>query len=280
MYKLIEFLRRIFVPLLFIVLEVCAVVYYARSSVYTQAKLLTRSNQAVGAAHGALTGVRRYFSLGGENRLLLERIATLEEELFRYRRMTADSLREVQLAGVEAKPYELSVARVISNSINKSRNYLVLDRGLRDGVEEGMGVLSPEGAMVGRVVASSERYAVAMSILNTSFKASGKIAGDDYFGSIYWTGDDRYRVRMRELSKYARIGEGDEVVSSGFSQYFPADIPIGFVESFSLAADQMSYDVEIRLAVNVSQLTDVVLIRNRDLDEIRQLELQARSMKN
>ncbi|MDE7069029.1 MAG: rod shape-determining protein MreC [Alistipes sp.] len=280
MYKLIEFLRRIFVPLLFVVFEVCAVVYYARSSDYTQARLLTRSNQAVGAVHGVLAGVRRYFSLAGENRLLLGRVATLEEELARYRRMTADSLHEALLADIGPKPYELSVARVISNSINKSRNYLVLDRGLRDGVEEGMGVLSPEGAMVGRVVACSERYAVALSILNTAFKASGKIAGDDYFGSIYWTGDDRYRVRMRELSKYARIEEGDEVVSSGFSQYFPADIPIGFVESFSLSADRMSYDVEIRLAVNVSQLTDVILIRNRDLGEIRDLEFKARTMKN
>ena len=51
-----------------------------------------------------------------------------------------------------------------------------------------MGVLSPEGAMVGYVAASSDRHAVAVSILNTSFNASGKLAGDDYFGSIYWDG--------------------------------------------------------------------------------------------
>lgn len=95
-----------------------------------------------------------------------------------------------------------------------------------------MGVLSPEGAMVGYVAASSDRHAVAVSILNTSFNASGKLAGDDYFGSIYWAGDDRYHVRMKELSKYARVTEGEEVVSSGFSQYFPADVLIGYVESF------------------------------------------------
>lgn len=71
-----------------------------------------------------------------------------------------------------------------------------------------MGVLSPEGAMVGYVAASSDRHAVAVSILNTSFNASGKLAGDDYFGSIYWAGDDRYHVRMKELSKYARVTEG------------------------------------------------------------------------
>ncbi len=173
------------------------------------------------------------------------------------------------------KPYELTVARVISNSINKNRNFIVLDRGERDGVEKGMGVLSPEGAMVGYVAASSDRHAVAVSILNTSFNASGKLAGDDYFGSIYWAGDDRYHVRMKELSKYARVTEGEEVVSSGFSQYFPADVLIGYVESFSLADTQMAYDVVIRLAVDVSQLTDVILVRNRDIEDVQELEAEA-----
>ena len=164
---------------------------------------------------------------------------------------------------------------MISNSINKNRNFIVLDRGERDGVEKGMGVLSPEGAMVGYVAASSDRHAVAVSILNTSFNASGKLAGSDYFGSIYWAGDDRYHVRMKELSKYARVTEGEEVVSSGFSQYFPADVLIGYVESFSLADTQMAYDVVIRLAVDVSQLTDVILVRNRDIEDVQELEAEA-----
>ena len=105
--------------------------------------------------------------------------------------------------------------------------------------------------------------------------ATGKLAGDDYFGSIYWAGDDRYHVRMKELSKYARVTEGEEVVSSGFSQYFPADVLIGYVESFSLADTQMAYDVVIRLAVDVSQLTDVILVRNRDIEDVQELEAEA-----
>ena len=43
MYKLIEFLRRIYVAVLFVVFEAIAIGYYAHSSNYTQAKLLTRS---------------------------------------------------------------------------------------------------------------------------------------------------------------------------------------------------------------------------------------------
>ena len=135
----------------------------------------------VGGVNGIFADIRSYFTLGRENERLLERVAVLEEELDFYRRSAADSVRTDLLHDMGEKPYELTVARVISNSINKNRNFIVLDRGERDGVEKGMGVLSPEGAMVGYVAASSDRHAVAVSILNTSFNASGKLAGDDYF---------------------------------------------------------------------------------------------------
>lgn len=275
MYKLIEFLRRIYVVVLFVVLEAIAIGYYAHSSNYTQAKLLTRSNQVIGGVYGIFSGIRSYFTLGRENERLLVRVTQLEEEVARYRKLEADSARMTLLHDMGEKPYELTVARVISNSINKNRNFIVLDRGQRDGVEKGMGVLSPEGAMVGYVAACSDRHAVVVSILNTSFNASGKLAGDDYSGSIYWGGEDRYHVRMRELSKYARITEGEEVISTGFSQYFPADVLIGYVESYELADTQMAYDVVIRLAVDVSQLTDVILIRNREIEDVHQLEADA-----
>ena len=174
-----------------------------------------------------------------------------------------------------ASKYRSMTASVTSNTVNRSQNLIVLNRGRRDGVAEEMAVLSSDGAMAGYVVDCTERYAVAMSVLNTSFRASGKLAGDDYFGSIYWAGDARYHVRMKELSKNARVTEGEEVVNSGISQYFPADVLIGYVESFSLADTQMAYDVVIRLAVDVSQLTDVILVRNRDIEDVQELEAEA-----
>ncbi len=104
------------------------------------------------------------------------------------------------------KPYELTVARVISNSINKNRNFIVLDRGERDGVEKGMGVLSPEGAMVGYVVACSTviRWPCRFSI-RRSMPAESSLATTTS-ARFTGTGDERYDVGMEELSKYARVG--------------------------------------------------------------------------
>ena len=111
-----------------------------------------------------------------------------------------------------------------------------------------------------------------MSVLNTSFRASGKLAGSDYFGSIYWDGFDAEHVRMRDLSKYAAVERGDTIVSTSFSRYFPAGILIGTVEEFELNETRTAYDVRIRLAAEMTRLTDVILVENRDLTEVRELQ--------
>lgn len=272
MRKLFEFIRSVYVVVLFVVLEAVAVSYYARSSYYTQARLLSRSNQVVGGAHALIADVRRYFTLGRENRMLLARVAELEERLSRYDEAeTADRL-DGYLEGIGESKYHFASAAVVAATVNRAQNLLTLNRGRADGVTEEMAVLSPDGAMAGYVVDCTDRYAVAMSVLNTSFRASGKLAGSDYFGSIYWDGLDPHVVVLDELSKYASPQPGQEVVTTGFSQYFPEDVLIGRVESAELNETRTAYKVRVRLAAEMSRLTDVILVCNRDLWEIRDLQ--------
>lgn len=272
MRKLIEFIRSTYVVVLFVVLEVLAVSYYAHSTCYAQARLLARSNQIAGGVRGLFAGVRHYFSLGAENRALLDRVTQLEERLAQYEEVVNAARLDSCLQGVGESKYRFAVASVVSNSINRQQNLITLNRGRRDGVEAEMAVLSPDGAMVGYVVDCTERYAVAMSVLNTSFRASGKLADSNYFGSIYWDGLDPHVVVLGELSKYAEPHEGDEVVTTGFSEYFPEDVLIGWVESAELDETRTSYTVRVRLAAEISRLADVVLVGNRDLNEIRDLQ--------
>ena len=272
MRKLFEFIRSVYVVVLFVVLEALAVSYYAHSTHYTQARLLARSNQLAGGVHGLMAGVHRYFTLGSENRVLLDRVAQLEERLARYEEVVAASRLDSCLQGIGESKYRFAVAAVVANSINRQQNLITLNRGRQDGVVEEMAVLSPDGAMAGYVVDCTERYAVAMSVLNTSFRASGKLADAEYYGSIYWDGLDQNVVILGELSKYADPKPGQEVVTTGFSQYFPADVLIGWVESASLNETRTAYTVRVRLAAEMSRLNEVVLVGNRDFYEIRNLQ--------
>ena len=272
MRKLFEFIRSVYVVVLFVVLEAVAVSCYARSSYYTQARLLSRSNQVVGGVHGFFAGIGHYFTLGRENRMLLARVAQLEERLAQYEEAETAERLDSYMQDIGESKYRFATASVVANTVNRAQNLITLNRGHRDGIVEEMAVLSPDGAMAGYVVACSERYSVAMSVLNTSFRASGKLADSEYYGSIYWDGLDPDVVVLGELSKYADPQPGQEVVTTGFSQYFPADVLIGWVESASLNEPRTAYTARVRLPAGMSRLGDVVLVGNRDLFEIRDLQ--------
>lgn len=272
MRKLIEFIRSIYVVVLFVVLEAVAIGYYAHSTSYTQARLLARSNQVAGGVHGLFAGIRRYLFLGRENRDLAQRVARLEEQLAKYQEAETAARLDSYLTDIGESRYRFATAAVIGNSLNRMQNLLTLNRGRRDGVEEEMAVLAPDGSMVGYIVACTERYAVAMSVLNTSFRTSGKIADTEYSGSIYWDGVDPNTVILGELSKYAEPQPGQEVVTAGLSQYFPADVLIGWVESAELNETKTSYTVRVRLAAEMSRLNEVILVADRDRYEIQELQ--------
>lgn len=279
MYKLLEFIRRIYIVLLFVVIEAIALYCYAHSTYYTQAKILARANGVVGGVQGVIYNVRHYFTLSSENRLLAERVARLETELEYYREQDM-AKREDALAEEQITPalmenlvqYRYLTAQVIANTVNRRNNFITLNRGSMHGVQPNMGVITPDGNMVGYVATCSNRYSVVVPLLNEDFHTSGKVGGD--VGSIRWEGRNPYMVKMTELSKYADVKEGDEVTGSGVSHYFPANflVRIGYVESVKPNPNHTSYDVDVRLATEFSRLNNVILIENSDFNEIENLE--------
>lgn len=271
MHKLIEFIRSIYVFVLFVLLEIVAISYYANSTHYTQARLIARSNQVVGGLHGMLANMRHYFLLREENRALLAQVAELRERLSHYEEAETLAGFTTSLVQIGGSKLRVLNAAVISNSLTRPENFIVLNRGNSEGIVPDMAVLAADGSMVGYIVDCNEHYAVAISILNTSFRASGKLANSDYFGSIYWDGTDPEYVTLDELSKYAEPQVGQEVVSTGFSIYFPAGIRIGTVESAELNETRTAYKVRVRLAAPMSRLSNVSLIENLDLYNIREL---------
>lgn len=279
MYKLIEFLRRIHVVLLFIIIEAIALNYYAHSTFYTQAKILSRANSVVGGLQRSVFSVKHFFTLRSENEMLAARVAELERNLASYREREANSATDtLSMAQIDSAfvdqlaQYSYTPARIISNTINRNRNYITLNRGRQHGITEDMAVISPNGSMVGYIVGCSDRYSVAISILNEKFTTSGKIIGDEHFGSITWNGRSPHKVQMSELTKYAEFEIGAPVVSSGLSHIFPEGVKIGYVESFSENENQTSYDVVVRLAADMSKVSNVLVISNDGYIEATELE--------
>ena len=79
---------------------------------------------------------------------------------------------------------------------------------------------------------------------------------------------------LGELSKYAEPKIGQRVITTGFSQFFPENVLIGWVESASMNENRTAYTVRLKLATDFARLTDIILVENRDACEV--LDLQAR----
>jgi rod shape-determining protein MreC len=161
-------------------------------------------------------------------------------------------------------------ARVITNSVNKQKNFITLDRGLRHGVKEGMGVASPSG-VVGVVVGVSRNYSVVMSLLNTDFRLSASIARNDYFGSLTWDGTNYRYARLSEIPHHVAVSEGDTIVTSGFSAIFPAGLMAGTLTGEQWRGGDF-VSLKVLLSADFKKLTDVYVIGNLTREERENLE--------
>lgn len=261
MFRLFEFIRSIYLLLLFLVLEGAAILFYAHSTSYTEAKMVAFSSSIVGGIGGAWGDAKSYLSLHETNTVLLDRIVELEGEIANYKAYMSDSTL-MAMSYYNDAGVNYMAARVVSNSINRPQNYIIINRGLDDGVRIDMAVLTPRNEMVGYIVNCSSRFSVVLSVLNTNFRSSGKLINDDHAGSIRWGGESRYHITMSELSKYTNLQEGAEVVTTGFSQLFPEGVKIGRVTNYHLNATQTAYEVEIELAADISALNEVMIVNN------------------
>lgn len=272
MRRLVEFIRSIYVVVLFILLELAALSYYARATAYTEARLLARTNSVIGGVNGLISDIGHFFRLGGENRALTAHIALLEEELARYREADKAGRLKVELREMGESKYRMTEAAVVSNTVGRAHNYITINRGGADGITNGMGIITPDGAIAGYIVDYSERYAVAVSILNPVFRGSGNPEGTNYQGAIRWDGRDPHFVTLEGLSKYADPQPGQKVLTTGFESYFPEGLLIGTMEEAILDDVGTTYTVRVRLAADLSAMNNLVVIENLDYQEINDLQ--------
>ena len=268
MHKLIHFLKLVYIPVIFIVLEITALVCYSTSSPYSQSRLMSINHYITGWSGNIFLQMRNYFNLRKDNAILNERIAELENRLNAYKSQLPNNIE----IGVDLQSHQYMTGKVVSNSLNRTQNYIVIDKGLSDNVRIGMSVLSPEGYAVGYITNCSQNFSIAQSILNTSFNISSRLSKDRSMGLVSWSGGSPHIAKFTDVSKYAVINVGDTVEAIDFSEYFPSGTIIGTVESMEMNDEQTMYTCTIRFAADIARIDNVLLVDGRDVDEVRHLK--------
>ena len=272
MRTLLRFIQKYSNLLLFLLLEIIAVVLIVQGSSFQRSKLIALNRQTTGYIYSKVDGAREYFSLKEVNQQLSEENLKLRNTLDILSSRLDSATVISDLKGEHR--YFFIQSRIVQNSFFKQYNYLTINKGKKQGVFQDMGVISDQG-LVGIVLESSANFATVIPVINRDFRLSAKIKPNNYSGILQWDGNSpRYAV-LTEIPFHVELAAGDTILTSGFSSIFPEGIEIGKIKSFSLEKGNF-YDIRIELFTDFQRLYHVNVIRNHRQEEQLNLENQHR----
>ena len=206
------------------------------------------------------SSINSYFNLKRENEKLINENLQLKkmESKNRFTQINEDTLNSI------------NSAKVIVNSINKSKNIIIIDKGKLDSINLEMGVISSKG-VVGIVKSVTNNYASIISLLNTDLKLNAILKNSSTIGSVTWDGLNAKILKLNDIPLSSTIKVGDTVVTGGMSFYFPKGIPIGKIINYDNSSLEGYYEIDVEIFNDFSSLSNLYILNRTDNNEIQSL---------
>jgi len=154
---------------------------------------------------------------------------------------------------------ELLAAKVVNSGSSANLSSITLDIGSNDGVRVGQAVLVPQG-VIGKTIIVGKISSVVQIMNDINYRLSVRVLPSGTAGILNYLKDDIFEVR--ELQKNSNISIGDKVVTSGFSQIYPINLPVGEVVEVINERGSFQKVAKIRIVSNLGGLLHVFIVIN------------------
>ena len=266
MRNLYIFISRTVHAFLFIALAGISIYLIYKSSNYKQWIVHAWTKEMAGPVLKLQSNYNDWLHIRRENELLLEQNKNLLTIAFNHKFDIANI--ETVYHG-DSLLFEYSAAKVIGSGTNKQNNYLILDKGTKDGIQADMGVISPQG-MVGIIKVASPTFSVVLPIIHPKFSVFAKVGNEGASGMLVWEDSDSRHVKLTNLPHIEGVNVSDTIVTQ-HSLIFPPDYPIGVVEAIMPETIGGYFVVNVRLLVSFEKLRDVFIIKQKYSEELENL---------
>jgi rod shape-determining protein MreC len=272
MNSLKELLKRYFHFLVFLILTVFSFILIYKNNHYQHFVLSKAMLTVTGPVQHFANLFYQHFYYKSENEYLVLQNMELAKKKDNMFILSEDTISH--FSGEDKnrrRMYELSTSHVVFNTINKTHNYIIIDKGRKEGVVPDMAVLSPNG-VAGVVSNVSDNFSTVISILNPNFQISAKIIPINQIGTVVWLDNDPAIAQMTDIPQHLMVAVGDSVVTSGYSDVFPRDLLIGTVIEKYDNPNNTFLTIKIRLATDFRNLHSLYLISNLFKPELDSLK--------
>lgn len=269
MKEIIKLILKYHFTIIFILLEIVSFSLIIRHNEYQRAIFSENASTLFGNVSSTITSIKDYFRLKEINESLANENILLKNRLEEY-----ELLRDTIIHGMVVQDsipvYEYIGAKQVNATYNRTKNYITLNRGRKNGLQKEMAVCTPEG-IVGLIQDLSDHFAVVIPLINVDSRISAKIKKNNYYGSLQWDGNDYAYSYLNDIPYHVEVNAGDTIVTSGLSKIFPEGIVVGYVESVDKETANF-LKIKVKLAVDFKRINHVYVILNNKKNEQTSLE--------
>lgn len=203
-------------------------------------------------------------NLAEENEDLKRQVEELTAENERLSLYEDDNKRLSELLEVSQKyqNYDTTGVRVIAKDTGVWYNSFLISKGENEDLQTNMTV-TDAGGLVGRIVKTSATYSKVYSILDSRSSVSVKSLRTGDLGVV--VGDHDLMgdglCKMEYIDSEAEIVEGDEIVTSGLSDYYPEGISVGYVKEIHQDENGLTKYAVIEPKVDFKHLDTLIVIK-------------------
>jgi rod shape-determining protein MreC len=203
----------------------------------------------------ALVGISR------ENERLRAELVSVQRKLHEFRDAQLENRRLKELLRYSGTLERRTIgARVVGHDISPWFQAIFLGTGSEAGVEPGMSVVTPQGA-VGRVHKARTGLSEILLVTDGRFAADVMVERNRVRAVAEGIGGNF--CRLKYVSPTSDVAVGDRIVFSGFDGSMPKGVLLGTVVSVDRPKESLFQKVKVQCAVNFQDVEDVLVILSR-----------------
>ncbi len=240
---------------LFVLLELVSLFLLSRSFSYHGAIAHSATSDISGSIFSSYSNITDYLSLKKENNVLANENAILKDQL-----ESSFLVTDTQYVYHDSL-YRYIPVKVVSNSVTKSNNFILVNKGRNHGVKKEMGVVSPTG-IAGVVVGVSNNYSTIMSMLHSNMRISGRIKKSGQLVNVIWDNTNYMFGTVIDIPSHIKLSKSDTIITSGNSLIFPEGISIGEIESHNLDNNKNLSRAKLKYSTDFNSIMHLFIIDN------------------
>ena len=199
--------------------------------------------------------------LRAENARLRAEVDRLTQEVVllpELQRENADLRAELQFQQSNPQLKWIS-ARIIGFDPSNLVHAIIIDRGTRSGVVEGMTVTTPRG-LVGQVVQVTPNTAKVLLVTDVSSSVDSLIQSSRAKGVV--NGSRAGQLTMTFIPQGVKVQPGDRIVTSGLGGVFPEGLFVGTITEVHQNDVDLYQEAKVQPAVDFGRIEEVMVIIN------------------